>query len=301
MSIILGEFIMKRTSIFIFLLLIMFVSSGCDRTTDGIRINIDIPSNTSVTPLEKNDIDWITMTGGLGGITTKVLFNGYDDVLIDKIIGMFNENSQMHKLDSSAVESILSKTRPIGLVISFKDGNKLFLWPSYKEVKYADGNSSTITTLKDGFIIQTEKEGISQYYEIFCQNIAEYLLDGWKEDMPIVNDVIVKSFSESDEFETLLNAGDEFTVSGDGCTSQLVNIYVYNKKTDIKCLIGQTKPNLGEWSWNGIIDKKIRTIDGSEIQLPAGLYDIVVDFGDREKSIYRIINIEDNSDERLTN
>lgn len=288
---------MKQKCAVVFVLLTLLIPSGCNRISSDTGNPLTIPSKTTVNPLGKNEIKWITMTGGLGGITAKVLFNGADDASIDKIIEMFNENTEMQELQPSSTEYIISKVRPIGIVISLNNDNKLYLWPFYKEIHYANGNGTTFTALNDRFILQMDKDGTVHYYEVLSKNIADYLLDGWKEDMPVVCDVIINSDAFSpDNPKNILKEGDKFTVSGDGCTSSVVGIYLVYEETGQRWLIGRAEPVYGAWEWNAAVNKRINTAEGNEIQLSDGIYDIIVDLGDREKTAGGIIIIGENPD-----
>lgn len=68
-----------KVLILLFLVSIAF-APGCDIETGASDLHIkNTPQKIPFQELDENSVEWITMTGGLGNITTKVLFSGNDD------------------------------------------------------------------------------------------------------------------------------------------------------------------------------------------------------------------------------
>lgn len=283
---------MKRLILAVICGICVFFSVACaDLTSIGSNsdnaVHIDkIP----LPPLDFEAVNWMTMTGGLGGITTKVMFKGNDDSVIRKVVDMINENPEAAPLDKSMAESLLPRVRPIGLVISFEDGTRMHLWPSYELVQYTDGHA--ITMLTDQFILQRDENGWSAFYTIFSARGAKYLKDGWKDDMPVVDDIkILSGSSVSNNSALLLHEGDPITVSGDGCPNSTVNIYIRKNGGRESYHIGCAETERGAWKWDSQVDSNITTLDGRSVELEDGLYDIVVNLGEREKALCGVIRL----------
>ncbi len=284
---------MKR-SFWTILCICILLFTGCDEKS---RIS-NSPSELSTysnkipfTTVNGQNVEWITMTGGLGGITTKVLFSGHDNIIIDKILEMLNENLDMFEAEKTVLDTVLPKIKPIGLTISLKDGNRLYLWPSYEVVNHSDG--WTVSTLANQFILQMDNEGESKFYILFSGLIADYLVEGWKKDMPVVQDIKIESDTASYENNNyILHNGDTVTISGDGCPNPTVNIYI-RKNAGLRCYhICRTEAVLGSWKWNGRINRSLETVEGEIVQLDDGLYDILINFGDREKAVCGVISLD---------
>ena len=96
------------------------------------------------TYINQDDIEWITVQGGLG-ITTKVLFTGHDDEKINRIVSMINSGTGKTEFIKTEINVIHSRARPIGLCFQLKDGNKAYVWTDYSTRTFREwmvGNSS---------------------------------------------------------------------------------------------------------------------------------------------------------------
>lgn len=286
----------NRVYVLMFLALIL-LTSGCDVQMGASSLST---KNSAVKmpfqKLDENSVEWITMTGGLGNITTKVLFSGNDNIIIQNLINMINESGGMIQTDASIIGKTHSRVRPIGMIISLKENNKIYLWPSYEVI----GNSGdlTISTHTDRYVLEiNEEKGNSEYYTIHSENVAGYLIEGWKEDMPLVDDIIIESEAKnSPDSGYIVENGDLFTISGDGCPNDTVNIYICNNKGGERCHLGCAETTFGAWEWKGSIGSSLNGADGKTINLESGLYDIIVDFGGMEKSVCGVIYIAGSSD-----
>jgi len=286
----------SRAYVLLFLVLIVF-TSGCDVQTGASGLNSkNSPIKIPFKKLDENSVEWITMTGGLGNITTKVLFSGNDSIIIQNLVNMINESKGMIRADASIIGKTHSRVRPIGMIISLKENNKLYLWPSYEVI----GNSGdlTISTHTDRYVLEISGEkGNSEYYTIYSENVAGYLIEGWKEDMPLVDDIIIESEARrAPKSGYIVENCELFTISGDGCPNDTVNIYICNNKGGDRHHLGCAEAALGAWEWKGSIGRSLNSTDGKTVNLESGLYDIIVNFGDTEKSVSGIIYIAENSD-----
>jgi len=283
---------MKRSILAVICVICVLFSASCTDLTviDNGRDNSACSDRISLPPLDCEAVAWMTMTGGLGGITTKVMFKGNNDSVIRKVVDIINENPEALPIDKTAAESFLPRIRPIGLVISLEDGTCMHLWPSYEGGRYIDGH--TVTMLSDQFILQRDENGGTAFYTIFSSRGAKYLKDGWKEDMPIVDDISIRSGSSVlNDSALLLHEGDPIIVSGDGCTNSTVNIYIRKNGDGKPYHIGLAETELGVWKWDGQVKSNITTLDGEPVKLEDGLYDIVVILGEREKAVCGIIRL----------
>ncbi len=285
---------MKYITVFIFYILFIIFLPACHINTDTNRVSateLTVMEKKPFTPVDKNSVEWMKMTGGLGNITTRILFKENDDVVIQKLIDMINESREMFCISKKTIDIVHPKVRPIGMIISFIDGNRFYLWPSYDMKNHSGGLS--VSTRTDCFTLEIENDGESLFYTIFSEEMADYLIEGWKEDMPVVEDVRIESdTTDSSSAGFILQNGDRVTISGDGCSNKIVNIYTCSNNGVNRYLLGTSETILGAWKWEGKVTRSIHSCDGTYIQLSEGLYDIVVDFGDREKIVSGIISLK---------
>mgnify|MGYP000877088152 FL=1 len=180
---------MKKIGLALVCIFVLVLVPGCNDTTehenwytnDSELIN-KIPFN----PPEKEQVEWITMTGGLGNITTEIMYSGLNDDVIEKVIDMISQYTDIYSIDSKYIETIFPKIRPIGIIISSKNNCCYYLWPFYDIVNHSDG--WTVTTLTDRCILQIEAEDKNNFYTVFSEEIADYLMNGWKDDMPEIEE-----------------------------------------------------------------------------------------------------------------
>ncbi len=225
------------------------------------------------TYLVQEDIEWITMQGGLG-ITTKVLFAGHDDEKINRIISMINSGAGKMESTEAEINVIHSRARPIGICFQLKDENKAYVWTDYSTKAFENGWSAT--TLNDRFILDIQNGGKDEYYTIFSKDVAKYLSEGWKDDMPMVNKISVNSGSDKNGEQNVIRDGDKAIVDGDGCTSKEVVIHLRrNGEPKEDYIIGKAIPEFGKWQWSGLITRQFQALDGKKVTLAKDLYDIV--------------------------
>jgi hypothetical protein len=209
---------------------------------------------------------------------------------------MLNECKEMTQTDSSVIGETHSRTRPIGMIISLKENNRIYLWPSYEVISSSGG--LTVSTHTDRYVLEINGEkGTSEYYTIYSENVADYLIEGWKEDMPLVDDIKIESEAKtSSDSGYIVTNGELITISGDGCPNDTVNIYICKNEGGERCHLGCAETTFGAWEWKGFIGSTLNSTDGKIIKLDSGLYDIVVNFGDKEKAVCGIIKLVVNSD-----
>jgi len=94
------------------------------------------------------------------------------------------ENTQIEKTEVGVIHS---KARPVGIYIQLKNGNKVYIWPSYTTKTFKDGWSAA--PVEDKFVLNIEDNGQDKYYTILSGDVAKYLREGWKDDMPMVGEI----------------------------------------------------------------------------------------------------------------
>ena len=115
--------------------------------------------------------------------------------------------------------------------------------------------------------------------------------------MPLVDDIKIESEAKrSSDSGYIVENGDLFTISGDGCPNDAVNIYICKNEGGERCHLGRAETTFGAWEWKGLIGSSLNSTDGKTVNLESGLYDIIVNFGDMEKSVCGIIYIAESSD-----
>lgn len=180
---------MRKMGLAIVCIFALVFVSGCNNATEHenwYTENSELINKIPFNPPEKEQIEWMTMTGGLGNITTKILYSGFDDAVIEKVADMINQNTEIFSIDSKYIETVFPKIRPIGLIISSNNNYCYYLWPFYDIVNHSDG--WTVTTLTDRCILQIEEEGKNNFYTVFSEEMADYLMNGWKDDMPEIEE-----------------------------------------------------------------------------------------------------------------
>jgi len=288
---------MKLRILVLFCFVYIVFASGCDIQTGASDLHTkNAAAKIPFSKLDENSVEWITMTGGLGNITTRVLFTGNDDMAIQKLINMINKCGEMVQTDASIIGETHSRTRPIGMIVSLKENDRIYLWPSYEVISSSGG--LTVSTHTDRFVLEINGEkGTSEYYTIYSENVADYLIEGWKEDMPLVDDIKIESETKSSpDSGCIVTNGELITISGDGCPNDTVNIYICKNEGGVRCHLGCAETTFGAWEWKGFIGSTLNSTDGKTINLGSGLYDIIVNFGDREKAVCGVINLVTNSD-----
>ncbi len=231
------------------------------------------------------------MQGGLH-INTKALFPGHDDEKISKIVALINGGTGKVTSTKTEISVINSKARPIGIHFKLKDGSKLYVWTDYTTKSFKDGWSAT--TLNDRFVLNIHKDGLDEYYTIFSKDVAKYLKDGWKDDMPIVNEVEVKSEYSAGGDKMVIRSGNKAVVTGDGCTAKEVIIRII-RNGNLKEVydVGKVTPQFGRWEWKGIISRQCKTIEGKTVTLANDLYDIIADADGNQTGASCVIDLRD--------
>ena len=285
---------MRKMAYVLICIITLALLSGCEDMTSHTgqyNNNNSLIDKVPFNPPEIERVEWMTMIGGLGGFTTKVMFSGHDDAVIKKVIDMINQNKEMHTMDNRQVEAIFQKIRPIGLVISLTGGDCYYLWPSYDIVNHSDG--WTDTTLTDRFTLQIDENGDSSFYTVFSGEAADYIINGWKSDMPEVEAIKIESDSAAyNEHGLIISDGDNIRVHGDGCPYSEVVINIRKNGGNASYNLGHAKAEYGLWQWEGVISRNINKTDGNSILLEDGLYDIVIIMGKREKAICGVVKLK---------
>lgn len=240
--------------------------------------NVDTKLNTFINP---NDIEWITKKGGLPPNNNwAVLFPVKDSDKIKKIADLVNTSLNYRKSTEDDLLFLHTKHGyPVDIVIRMKDGSEFSLKPAMKLTtrKVDNGTETSGTTYKDRFILSYNKNSNMEYYTVFSNEVAEYLINTSNSDFPRVD-----GFSITPEKFKL---GDKVVVAGDGCTENEVNIYLTNGNDTDKeeYIIGKVKPIFGVWKWEGIVDKKIKTYDGKDISFKHNKFMIGIQVGDSRR------------------
>lgn len=253
---------------------------------DMVKKILSVDNYTYINP---NDIEWITMQGGLH-IHTIALFPGHDDEKINRIVSMINSGTGKTESTKAEIGVIHSMARPIGICFQLKDGNKVFVWTDYTTKTFKNGWSAT--TLNDRFVLNVQNGSQDEYSTILSMNVAKYLREGWGADMPTVNEVSVTSESSKDGNNVVFKDGDKAVVSGDGCTAKEVFIHIrrnVNPKEDY--IVGNAIPEFGKWVWNGTITKQFKSLDGNEVTLSNDLYDIIMDADGNQTGVCGVIDL----------
>ncbi|KNY25868.1 hypothetical protein [Pseudobacteroides cellulosolvens] len=238
-----------------------------------------------------SDIEYVTMQGGLH-IHTKALFPRHDDQKISKIVALINAGTGKIISTKTEISVINSEARPIGIHFGLKDGSKIYAWTDYTTKSFKDGWSAS--TLDDRFVLNIQKDGLDEYYTIFSRDVAKYLKESWKDDMPIVKEVDVKSEFSAGGDNVVLRGGDKAVVTGDGCTAKEVIIRVMrNGKPKEVYDVGKVTPQYGQWEWKGIISRQCKTIDGKTVTLANDLYDIIADADGNQTGASCVIYLRD--------
>lgn len=254
----------------------------------GIGLNIETSDISTQQYINVSDIEWLTMQGGLH-ITTKVLFPGHDNDKINKIVKMINSGTDKTESTQTEINVIHSKARPVSICFQLKNGNKIYIWPDYTTKTFKNGWSAA--PVNDKFILNLEDNVSDKYYTVLSKDVAEYLREGWKADMPIVEEVTVKSENGKAGEKVIIRDGDKVIVSGDGSTAREVVIHIRrNNNLEEDYIVGKVIPEFGEWEWEEVIKKQLM-LDGREIILANDLYDIVVDTGEGQTGLSEVIDL----------
>lgn len=259
---------------------VQFVEGESEESTDLLKSSSPADSQY----IDARNIEWVTMQGGKR-INTKVLFTGNDDDKIAGIIRLINSASNMREATNKEFGPINSMIRPIGISIKMKDGNMVYVWPTY-DVTSDDGDSMTATVRRDSFVLQYSNAGTDSYLTFDSKEVVSYLSGEWENVMPVVEEFNVYSdaFSKGEE-NHVIRKGDIITVKGDGCTEKQVIIYIFKNGNDNeKYALARVEPILGKWQWEGVISRTVRTIEDKEVTLEDGIYSIEVEMGQTRMS-----------------
>jgi hypothetical protein len=113
-------------------------------------------------------------------------------------------------------------------------------------------------------------------------------------NMPMINEVNVKSDSVKDGEKVGIRDGDKAIVSGDGCTAKEVIIHIMRKGNPKEYyVIAKVVPEFGQWEWDGTITRQFSTLDGKEATLAKDLYGISVDAEGSQTGVCGVINLRD--------
>lgn len=239
--------------------------------------------------ISPSDVEYITMQGGLH-IHTKALFKGHDDEKISKIVALVNAGTGKTASTDTEINVINSKARPIGIHFELRDGSKIYAWTDYTTKSFKDGWSAT--KVDDRFVLQVQEDGLDKYYTIFSRDVAKYLKGGWKDDMPIVKEVEVKSGSDSGGNNVVLRSGDKVIVTGDGCVAKEVIIRIMRNGNPKEVYdVGKVTSQFGQWEWEEIISSQCKTLDGKTVTLANDLYDIIADSDGNETGVSAVIDL----------
>ncbi len=228
--------------------------------------------------LKVGEIEWITKKGGLPSEKNWIaLYPGKDEEKIVKIINLVKSCSDMHKSTQDDLDFMKTKHGyPVDIVIKMKDGSQFSLMSAMKLTtrKKDDGTETTGTTYKDHFLLAYEKDNSKEYYTIYSNDAAAYILEPANPDFPRVDNFV----TTPEKF----NYGDKISVSGGGCIEKEVNITLSNGNGADKeeYIIGKVKPVYGEWHWESSITKNTKTYDGKDIHFKNKKYFIGIQMGE---------------------
>lgn len=251
------------------LLFYFIVLAGCSsqvtHKTSKSSASVQQVQGKKYTHINPNEIEWLTMQGGKH-ITTKVLFQENASDKINKIIDLINTGTNKKYSTQEEIRAIYSGARPIRIAIKMKDETKINVWSSYKKNPKGPG----MMLADDCFILNTNKNGKDEYYTILSKDVANYLRQGWQQDMPYVKLFTVAPYR--------IKAGEKVVLTGDGCTENEVSIFI-NKGGIDKYLIAKVTPVFGAWKWEGTISRNIKTLDGKQVDLEKDIYGFTASMG----------------------
>lgn len=285
-----------KICIFLLVFMIIIPLSGCSQDNRNNELNVSKSSTEAIakeiTVVESNqetlevyplnqlkdtDIEWITKKGGLPSDKNWiVLYPDKDDEKIIKIINLIKSCSNMHKSTEKDLDFLNAKHGyPVDIVIKMKDGSQFSLMSAMELTtrKVDDGTETTGTTYKDHFLLAYKKDNKTEYYTIYSNDTTAYVLDPSNPDFPRVDNFVITPEN--------FNYGDKISISGGGCIENEVNIILSNGNDADKeeYIIGKVKPLYGEWQWEGVIDKHIKTYDGKDIFLKNEKFFIGIQMG----------------------
>lgn len=185
---------------------------------------------TSVTPLnqtlEPNEVVWITMTGGLPSQKTrKVLFPERDSDTINKIVTLVNSTYKTEFIASDYGDG-KAIGYPVGILIKLKNGSTWDIEPLFKVTtrKVLNGTESTATAYSERVHLRIESNSKQEDYTLLSEQMANYLFEGSKTDMPSVTE-----FSSTPD---TIVPGQKVYISGDGATAKDVLVYIGDGDTN---------------------------------------------------------------------
>lgn len=137
------------------------------------------------------DIEWITKKGGFPSPQKwAVLYPEKDTAVISKILDMIHANADFRRSTEEDLD-FLKKSHgySVNLIIRLKDGREFSLKPAMKLETRETGNGTETTgiTYRDRFILAYPKNGGIEYYTVFSEEAAAYILAASNPDFPRVD------------------------------------------------------------------------------------------------------------------
>lgn len=232
---------MKGLLLILICITMLLISSGCSSTVSR-EVYID--------PYQ---VDWVAVKMGLlGPSTSKALFAQRDFNKILKIVTLINNSTTPRTSTGSEIEAI-NHVGPSCVVIKQNNGITFRVYPAYKVSRTL--NTYTAAPRDNQFVILKEKDKKQFFYTLNSTEVVAKLVRARGiQDLPPIDRVTATPAE--------VKIGDQVVLKGDGSTEPQVKIYLRDNRGTQKFLVGTPKPIFGEWTWNWVVQKKFRTLDG---------------------------------------
>ena len=151
---------------------------------DFITLSKEKDKILTISPFDNikvTDVEWITKRGGLPSDKSwATLTLEEDSDKITKILNFVNSSNVIRKSTEDDLNFLNKKHGyPVDIIIKFYDDSE-FLLKSAMELTTEHSTNGTVTTqsiYKDRFILVHNKEGTVDYYTVFSNDVAEYIID----------------------------------------------------------------------------------------------------------------------------
>lgn len=212
-----------------------------------------------LTHINETGVEWVTKKGGfLSDKNWVVLFPQKDSDKIKKIIALVNSGTIIRK---STKEDLYFRHYGVDIVMKYKDGSEVSLKSIEKFTTKEVANRAETTSIsdKDRYVICFSNNNKNEYYTVFSNETAEYILNTSDADFPMAPKFVI--------IPENFKLGDMIEVSGSGCSESEINIILSNgNDADLEeYIIGKAKPAFGSWRWEGVLNKNLKTYDGKDI------------------------------------
>lgn len=258
----------KHKILIICTLLCTCLLAGCSQEKS---IHNDLASSF-LTHINETGLEWITKKGGLPLDNWVVLFPEKDSDKIKKIIELINSGTNIRK---STKEDLHFRHYVVDIVMKYKDGSEVSLKPIEKYTTKQVSNRTETTSIpdKDRYVLCFSNDTKNEYYTVFSNKTAEYIISTSDTDFPKVPIFAITPES--------FKLGDKIEVSGGGCSESEVDIILSNgNDADLEeYIIGKVKPVFGSWKWEGVLNKNMKTYDEKDISFKNDNFFVGIEVG----------------------